>query len=202
MPASESQRHKVVIIGDTSVGKTSIIQRYFQDSFDSVVEPTIGMDFQSRSVDVDGGSVRLQLWDTAGQERFRSLISNYMRGASGVLIAFDITRRKTFASISKWIQEVREVRGEDPVILILGNKADMEDDREITSEEAKRMAEEAQCRYMEVSAKTGDMVSELFLDMANALFKKHQAATPTKEEPGPGGFDLGPTPKKSHDCSC
>ena len=116
---SALQKYKLVFIGDQSVGKTSIISRFMYDQFDNHYASTIGIDFVSKSVPVDNGTVRLQLWDTAGQERFRSLIPSYIRDSQVAVIVFDITSRESFDSTTKWISDVRAQRGNDVIIVLV-----------------------------------------------------------------------------------
>ena len=136
------RKYKLVFIGDQSVGKTSIISSFMYDTFDAHYASTIGIDFVSKSVPVDDGTVRLQLWDTAGQERFRSLIPSYIRDSHVAVVVFDITSRETFNSTSKWIADVRAQRGNDVVIVLVGNKTDLTADRQVTSAEIEVCANE------------------------------------------------------------
>merc|ERR1712137_106684 len=112
-----------------SVGKTSIITRFMYDTFDATYQATIGIDFLSKTMYLEDRTVRLQLWDTAGQERFRSLIPSYIRDSSVAVVVFDITNRKTFLNTSKWIEDVRTERGNDVIIVLVGNKTDLNDKR-------------------------------------------------------------------------
>ena len=130
------------IFGRPGVGKTSIITRFMYDSFDTAYQATIGIDFLSKTMYLDDRTVRLQLWDTAGQERFRSLIPSYIRDSSVAVIVYDITNRKSFANTAKWIEDVRAERGDDVVIMLVGNKTDMSDRRQVSVEEAEKKAEE------------------------------------------------------------
>merc|ERR1719311_1592806 len=129
------RKYKLVFIGDQAVGKTSIISRFMYDTFDNHYASTIGIDFVSKSVPVDNGTVRLQLWDTAGQERFRSLIPSYIRDSQVAVVVFDITNRESFLSTTKWIQDVRAQRGNDVIIVLVGNKTDLAAQRAVTTAE-------------------------------------------------------------------
>ena len=144
---SALRKYKLVFIGDQSVGKTSIISRFQYDTFDDHYQTTIGIDFVSKTVPVDDGTVRLQLWDTAGQERFRSLIPSYIRDSHVAVVVFDITNRESFESTSKWITDVRAQRGNDVVIVLVGNKTDLAASRQVTTAELEaRAAEQVQAR--------------------------------------------------------
>ncbi|ORC85020.1 small GTP-binding protein RAB6 [Trypanosoma theileri] len=162
-------KHKIVLLGDQSVGKTSLVTRFMYDTFDQQYQATIGIDFFSKTMHVDNRTVRLHVWDTAGQERFRSLIPSYIRNSSGTLVVYDITSRPSFLSTFKWIDEVRAERGDDVVIVLVGNKCDAQDKREVSTEEAQKKAEEYNLMFMEVSARQGTNVKALFRRMALAL---------------------------------
>eukprot|EP01130_Rhizamoeba_saxonica_P016661 TRINITY_DN7747_c0_g2_i2.p1 TRINITY_DN7747_c0_g2~~TRINITY_DN7747_c0_g2_i2.p1 ORF type:complete len:129 (-),score=23.48 TRINITY_DN7747_c0_g2_i2:58-444(-) len=123
------KNYKLVIIGDQSVGKTSILSRFMFDEFDGAYQPTIGIDFLAKTMHVDDRKIRMQLWDTAGQERFRSLIPGYIRGSSVAVVVYDITSRVSFDNTFKWINDVREERGKDVLMVLVGNKNDLENER-------------------------------------------------------------------------
>jgi len=165
-----AKKYKVVFLGDESAGKTSLVKRYVYGVFEEDVQATIGMDFQSKTVVLDDGrSVRLQLWDTAGQERFRSLIPSYIRDAAAAAVVYDITKKKSFESSRKWIDEVRQQRGEDAVMILIGNKCDLDDDREVSTSDGEKLATELGVMFQEVSAKEGKNVPDLFKKVAAAL---------------------------------
>lgn len=163
------QKYKIVVLGDQATGKTSLITRYLHDTFDDKYQATIGMDFQSKTVYLEDRTLRLQLWDTAGQERFRSLIPSYIRDAAAAVVVYDITKRASFAATSKWVEEVRNERGEDAVVALVGNKTDLSDRREVPTEEAEKAASDGKMLYLETSAKAGHNVAALFQQIAEAL---------------------------------
>mmetsp|Transcript_10838 Transcript_10838/g.29496 ORF Transcript_10838/g.29496 Transcript_10838/m.29496 type:complete len:214 (-) Transcript_10838:92-733(-) len=163
------QKHKVVFLGDEAAGKTSLVRRYMYDTFEDNIQATIGMDFQSKNVHIEDRTVRLQLWDTAGQERFRSLIPSYIRDAAAAVIVYDITKKGSFAGTRKWISDVRDERGSDALVALVGNKSDLEDQREVSTEEGRQQAEELGVTFAETSAKLGNNVSALFQDLATSL---------------------------------
>ncbi|KAH0583604.1 Ras- protein RABH1b, variant 2 [Termitomyces sp. 'cryptogamus'] len=145
--SSPPKRTKIVLLGDQSVGKTSLITRFMYDTFDNTYQATIGIDFLSKTMYLEDRTVRLQLWDTAGQERFRSLIPSYIRDSSVAIVVFDITNRQSFLSTTKWIDDVRSERGNDVIIVLVGNKADLSDKRPgITSRACSRRLP---CHYQE-----------------------------------------------------
>mmetsp|Transcript_7880 Transcript_7880/g.9035 ORF Transcript_7880/g.9035 Transcript_7880/m.9035 type:complete len:240 (-) Transcript_7880:741-1460(-) len=162
-------KYKLVFLGDLSVGKTSIITRFMYDSFETAYVATIGIDFLSKTMYLDDRTVRLQLWDTAGQERFRSLIPSYIRDSSVAVVVYDVTKRSTFLNTSKWIEDVRSERGDDVVIMLVGNKTDMSDDRQVSVNEGEEHAKKENVLFIETSAKAGYNVKALFRKLATAL---------------------------------
>ena len=160
------KKYKLVFIGDQSVGKTSIISRFMYDTFDTHYASTIGIDFVSKSVPIDRGTVRLQLWDTAGQERFRSLIPAYIRDSQVAVVVFDITSRASFDSTTTWIADVRAQRGNDVIIVLVGNKTDLVSQREVSAAEIEQRANEQEIMFIETSAKEGFNIKLLFRRLA------------------------------------
>ncbi|KAI9315152.1 RAB6A, member ras onco protein family [Dichotomocladium elegans] len=156
---SPLRKYKLVFLGEQSVGKTSLITRFMYDSFDSTYQATIGIDFLSKTMYLEDKTVRLQLWDTAGQERFRSLIPSYIRDSSVAVIVYDISSRESFANTARWIDDVRVERGNKVIIVLVGNKTDLNEKREVTPEEAERHAKKLNVMYIETSAKAGHNVT-------------------------------------------
>jgi len=172
------QKYKLVFLGDQSVGKTSIVTRFMYDNFEKNYQPTIGIDFLSKTMYLEDRTVRLQLWDTAGQERFRSLIPSYIRDSSVAVVVYDVTNRASFLNTAKWVEDVRVERGDDVVVMIVGNKTDLADRRQVAAEEGEKRAEREGALFVECSAKAGYNVKSLFRKLATAL--------PSQEE-GRGG---------------
>jgi len=168
-PANSLAKYKLVFLGDQSVGKTSIITRFMYDSFDSQYSATIGIDFLSKTMYLEDRTVRLQLWDTAGQERFRSLIPSYIRDSSVAVIVYDITNRQSFLNTAKWIDDVRTERGNDVIMMLVGNKTDMAEKRQVSVEEGEQRAKEHDIMFIETSAKAGFNIKSLFRKVASAL---------------------------------
>ncbi|KAG0657313.1 Ras- protein Rab6 [Rhodotorula mucilaginosa] len=160
---------KLVFLGEQSVGKTSLITRFMYDTFDNTYQATIGIDFLSKTMYLEDRTVRLQLWDTAGQERFRSLIPSYIRDSSVAVVVYDVTNRASFMNTSKWVDDVRSERGNDVIIVLVGNKTDLNDKRQVTTEEAEQKAKELNVMFIETSAKAGHNVKTLFRKIAQAL---------------------------------
>uniref|UniRef100_A0A8C4Q8W3 RAB41, member RAS oncogene family n=1 Tax=Eptatretus burgeri TaxID=7764 RepID=A0A8C4Q8W3_EPTBU len=163
------RKFKLVFLGEQSVGKTSLITRFMYDSFDNTYQATIGIDFLSKTMYLEDRTIRLQLWDTAGQERFRSLIPSYIRDSAAAVVVYDITNVNSFQQTSKWIDDVRTERGGDVIIMLVGNKTDLGDKRQITMEEGEQRARELNVMFIETSAKTGYNVKQLFRRVAAAL---------------------------------
>ncbi|XP_051903431.1 ras-related protein Rab-6A isoform X2 [Hippocampus zosterae] len=163
------RKFKLVFLGEQSVGKTSLITRFMYDSFDNTYQATIGIDFLSKTMYLEDRTIRLQLWDTAGQERFRSLIPSYIRDSAAAVVVYDITNVNSFQQTTKWIDDVRTERGSDVIIMLVGNKTDLADKRQITTEEGEQRAKEMNVLYIETSAKTGYNVKQLFRRVAAAL---------------------------------
>lgn len=163
------RKFKLVFLGEQSVGKTSLITRFMYDSFDNTYQATIGIDFLSKTMYLEDRTVRLQLWDTAGQERFRSLIPSYIRDSSVAVVVYDITNYNSFQQTAKWIDDVRTERGSDVIIMLVGNKTDLSDKRQVTTEDGERKAKELNVMFIETSAKAGYNVKQLFRRVAAAL---------------------------------
>ncbi|KAF1384887.1 hypothetical protein PFLUV_G00124850 [Perca fluviatilis] len=155
------RKFKLVFLGEQSVGKTSLITRFMYDSFDNTYQATIGIDFLSKTMYLEDRTVRLQLWDTAGQERFRSLIPSYIRDSTIAVVVYDITNLNSFQQTSKWIDDVRTERGSDVIIMLVGNKTDLADKRQVSVEAAERKARELNVMYIETSAKAGYNVKQI-----------------------------------------
>ncbi|EOA36627.1 hypothetical protein CARUB_v10011865mg [Capsella rubella] len=160
---------KAVLIGDSAVGKSNLLSRFSRDEFRLDSKPTIGVDFAYRNVRVGDKTIKAQIWDTAGQERFRAITSSYYRGALGALLIYDITRRTTFVNISKWLSELRGFSSPDTVIVLVGNKSDLRQSREVKEEEGKTLAESEGLYFLETSALENQNVEEAFLSMIGRI---------------------------------
>lgn len=163
------KKYKLVFLGEHNVGKTSLITRFMYDSFDTSYQATIGIDFLSKTVYLKEKTVRFQLWDTAGQERFRSLIPSYIRDSSVAVVVYDITNSASFEQTNKWINDVRRERGTNVIIMLVGNKVDLESMREVPVDLAADKAKEMGTLMIETSAKVGYNVKQLFSRIGNAL---------------------------------
>ena len=160
-------RQKIIFTGDIAVGKTSIINVLMGQKFTTEYEASIGVDFFSKTIKYKGKIIKLQIWDSAGQEKFRSLIPNYIRGASLVFIVYDITNRKSFENLPKWIEFVNNI--ENSNIVIVGNKSDIKDERQITLEEGEKFSQERNVEFFEVSAKEGTNLDKMLFNSVASL---------------------------------
>ncbi|XVF50457.1 hypothetical protein PTKIN_Ptkin04bG0102500 [Pterospermum kingtungense] len=156
---------KAVLIGDSAVGKSNLLSRFATDEFRLDSKPTIGVEFAYRNVKIGDKIIKAQIWDTAGQERFRAITSSYYRGALGALLVYDITRRTTFENVKKWMHELREFGNLDMVVVLVGNKSDLSQSRQVNEEEGRNLAETEGLFFMETSALENVNVEEAFLRM-------------------------------------
>jgi Ras-related protein Rab-1A len=163
---------KILTLGDTSVGKSSIVLRFSDDKFDDKIFSTIGIDFKTKYIKLDKFSVKVLIWDTAGQEKFQNIAKQYYKGANGVLLIYDISNRKSFERIDFWLKELKENNRIDELFLYLvGNKIDMEDKRVISYQEGEKYAKKNDINFFEVSAKSGKGVTELFNNVINGVME-------------------------------
>jgi len=162
---------KLLVLGESNVGKSSLVLRYVESSFSDMYISTIGVDFKFKQFKTsDGKTVKIQIWDTAGQERFRTITQSYYRRANGVLVIFDLTDKKTFERIHEWMEEVKSYTTPKVSVVLVGNKCDKED-RVIDINEAKELAKSLGIEYVETSAKTGRGVDEAFMTLVNKILE-------------------------------
>lgn len=165
---------KIILIGDSNVGKTCVVQNFKSGMFSEKQQNTIGVDFSVRTLDIEGKKVKMQVWDTAGQERFRTITQSYYRSAHGAIIAYDITRRCTFDSVPHWIKEVELYGATNVVLVLIGNKCDLEQERQVLFDEACMLAKETGIlAALETSAKESQNVEEAFMMMARELLARN-----------------------------
>ena len=166
---------KIIVIGDSNVGKSCLTNRAAKDKFSSDYSPTLGFEFRTFSTNVENKIVKLQIWDTCGQEVYRSLISNFYRNSSLAMMVYSINSKESFLNINRWLKEIKINSNPDIKIILIGNKADLENEREVTYEEAKKYKEENQILYFEeTSAKTGLNAKKVFEESAKILYSEHK----------------------------
>ena len=158
----ETPKYKLIFLGDQNVGKSSILNRFLNDTFIEEYQATIGLDFQSKNVQIDNQDIHLLLYDTAGQEKFRSLIPMYTRDADIILLVYDITNKESFENLSLWLKDLTNINFDEAIICIVANKIDLNEKRVVNLEEGEKFAEEHDFIFQEISAKTGEGFSELF----------------------------------------
>ena len=155
--------YKILLLGDTSVGKSCLLLRFCDNSFQEAHLTTIGLDFRLKTINLkEDRKVKIQIWDTAGEDRFRSITRNYYKGAKGILLIFDVTDKETFTHVRDWIERIHEESPEGITICLVGNKIDMNESRVISNEEGKKIADEFKIPYFETSAKSNIGVEEVF----------------------------------------
>ena len=172
MTEEDVQHFKIIFLGDQYVGKSSILNRFYQDKFEPDYQATIGLDFHSKNVDINGNSVRLLLYDTAGQEKFKSLIPMYIRDANIIIVVYDISNKDSFTHTDHWVNETKDLKREDAIFVLVGNKIDLEDKRAVSFDEGNEIAMKNGMIFMETSAKTGEGVNEIFKKSAEEIEKK------------------------------
>ena len=160
---------KILLLGDSEVGKSCFLMRYSDNVFVENYITTIGLDYKLKNVKLDSGkTIKVQLWDTAGQDKYRTIAKNYFKGSHGILLLYDVTKQSSFQNIRDWIQDIREEVSQKAIIFLIGNKIDLVDKRKISKEKGIELAEEYKLQFFEASAKSGENVDEVF----KALYKK------------------------------
>ena len=160
---------KILLLGDSEVGKSCFLMRYSDNVFVENYITTIGLDYKLKNVKLDSGkTIKVQLWDTAGQDKYRTIAKNYFKGSHGILLLYDITKQSSFNNIREWIQDIREEVSPKAIIFLIGNKIDLAEQRKISKEKGEELAEEYKIPFFEASAKSGENVDEVF----KALYKK------------------------------
>lgn len=169
---------KLLLIGNSGVGKSCILMRYADNSFTENFFNTIGVDFKIKTITLNDQIIKMQIWDTAGQDRFRTLTSSYYRGAHGIIIVYDVTNKDSFDNVRQWMQEIEKFASENVNKLLVGNKSDLEEQREVTYDEGVELAKKFDIPFLEVSAKNATHVDDTFITMASeiqARFMKEKA---------------------------
>ncbi|XP_018412690.1 PREDICTED: ras-related protein Rab-43 isoform X4 [Nanorana parkeri] len=194
---------KIVLIGDAGVGKTCVVQRFKSGVFVERQGSTIGVDFTDRNKNLAGEKVQLQIWDTAGQERFRTITQSYYRSANGAIIAYDISKKKSFESVPRWIEDVKKYAGSNIVQLLIGNKSDIHDLREVPLQDAENLAKHYDIiSVIETSAKISSNVEEAFVKMAMELMMRHGGPVFSEKSTDSIKLDSKDMAEESWGCGC
>ena len=157
----EEIKIKIMLLGESQIGKTSLIQRYVKNNFNLSYITTVGIDFQLKQIKMNNKSIKLQIWDTAGQERFKNITKSYFHSSDGFIVGYDITSRLSFTNVSTWLKEINDNAPEEIQKILIGNKCDL-NEREVTTEEGQKLAEENGMKFFETSAKNDINVKETF----------------------------------------
>ncbi|KAG9126387.1 Ras- protein Rab-11A [Ceratobasidium sp. 392] len=162
---------KVVLIGDSGVGKSNLLSRFTRNEYNVESKSTIGVEFATRSINVDGKTVKAQIWDTAGQERYRAITSAYYRGAVGALLVYDISKHATYVNVTRWLKELRDHADSNIVIMLVGNKSDLKHLRAVPTEEAKAFSAENGLFFIETSAMDASNVEAAFQNILTEVYR-------------------------------
>lgn len=176
---------KLLLIGDSGVGKSCLLLRFADDSFTPSFITTIGIDFKIRTIELDGKRIKLQIWDTAGQERFRTITTAYYRGAMGILLVYDVTDERSFQNIKNWIKNIEQHATEGVTKMLVGNKCDMIDKRTVDPERGQALANEYGIPFLETSAKNNTNVEEAFIRLARGIKARLIDSQPTMATASP-----------------
>ena len=164
-------KYKIMVLGESKVGKTSLIKRFTKDQFGGVYLTTVGMDFQDKIIEIEDKKIRLQVWDTAGQERFRNVTKSYFQSSHGLLVVYDITDKESFEKINFWMKNIKENAPENAKLILVGNKCDLANERQVSYEEGEKKASNYNIKFFESSAKDGTNVKEFFFYLANEIYQ-------------------------------
>ena len=189
----EDYKLKVVVVGDSGVGKTNLIKRFVTNSFSANSKATVGVEFISKSYRINEQVFKIEIWDTAGQERYKSITAAYYKGAKGALIVYDTTSKVSFENIDKWMSEIKEKSSKDMKLMIIGNKIDLKDERQVQSSEASEKAALLEAPIMETSALDATNVKEAFYDLLKEMYKeirKKLDIVESQTESGKDGIQL------------
>ena len=174
--------YKVLVIGDTSVGKTSFIMRYADNIFQESYIATIGMDYKLKNINLENGKlVKLQIWDTAGQEKFHSITKSFYKGANGIILIYSVIDNNSLNNVKKWMESIKAQVPDDVAVILVGNKKDDEEMRQVTAEQGEDMAENYKLPFFECSAKTGDNLDAAFDKLVKMMLEISQTAKKGKK---------------------
>ncbi|KAF7842802.1 ras-related protein RABA2a [Senna tora] len=184
---------KVVLIGDSGVGKSNLLSRFTRNEFCLESKSTIGVEFATRTLEVEGRTIKAQIWDTAGQERYRAITSAYYRGALGALLVYDVTKPTTFENVSRWLKELRDHADANIVIMLIGNKTDLKHLRAVATEDAQSYAEKEGLSFIETSALEATNVEKAFHTILAEIYRIISKKSLSSGEPAPASVKEGKT---------
>ena len=195
---------KIILVGDTSVGKTNIINKYIKNEFQEDFYATIGVEFSHKQFIVDNHKIKAQIWDTAGQERYKAITRAYYKGAKGAFIVYDITRKDTFDDIDKWRNELINSCNKEVTIMLIGNKCDLEDSREISKEQGEEKAKSFGFSFLETSAYSGENLEKGFEMLIKEIYQKYKIEQKANDDMDLSGgveeLKIGKEPMKKKCC--
>ena len=177
---------KVILIGDSGVGKTNIMSKFLKNQFLENSKATVGVEFGSKLFIHENHKIKAQIWDTAGQEKYKAITGAYYKGSKGALVIYDITRKDTFSNIDKWVNDLKTTGDPKITIIIIGNKNDLADRRQVTKEEGEERAKSFGCAFLETSAFSGDNIDKAFDIMVKEIYEKFSSDTGGDEQLSPG----------------
>jgi Ras-related protein Rab-11A len=184
---------KVVLIGDSGVGKSNLLSRFTRNEFCLESKSTIGVEFATRTLQVEGRTIKAQIWDTAGQERYRAITSAYYRGALGAVLVYDVTKPTTFENVSRWLKELRDHADSNIVIMLIGNKTDLKHLRAVATEDAQGFAEKEGLSFIETSALEATNVEKAFQTILSEIYRIISKKSLPSNEPVPSNIKEGKT---------
>ncbi|XP_076456554.1 uncharacterized protein LOC143290886 [Babylonia areolata] len=193
---------KLVIVGDSGVGKTSLLLRYVDNVYTDTFISTIGVDFKITTFDIDGRKVKLQIWDTAGQDRFRNIVSTFYRGAHAILLVYDVTDMTSLQSVPQWRAEIERYATDKAQHVLVGNKSDLKGKREVTSEDARAVAQRYNMSHVETSAKTSHNLDALFSDVTRTLMVSFDGMNKHTPRPRPPMLPASHAVSSGGICNC
>ena len=164
--------YKIIIIGDTCVGKSNILSRYLKDEFREDSKSTVGVELGTKFLKVKDVGIKIQIWDTAGQERYKSITSSYYKGSHGCFIVYDITNEASFENVDKWYQQAQKEASKDVSIILVGNKCDLEEQRKVSKEKGEEKAKQFNIPFFETSALSKIKIDDIFIEMVNNIFER------------------------------
>ncbi|CAA0814079.1 Ras-related protein RABA2a [Striga hermonthica] len=184
---------KVVLIGDSGVGKSNLLSRFTRNEFCLESKSTIGVEFATRTLQVEGRTIKAQIWDTAGQERYRAITSAYYRGALGALLVYDVTKPTTFENVNRWLKELRDHADSNIIIMLIGNKTDLKHLRAVATEDAQGFAEREELSFIETSALEATNVEKAFQDVLSEIYRIISKKSLASNEPAETNIKEGKT---------